>query len=93
MPGRHRVQHHDIRGEHTIYGFPCQRYDGSNPNAGLVVVNGVLYGTTTYGGKAFYNDGTVFSLTLSGQEQVLFDFYPSTEYGNTATRRTLRSCR
>jgi|GEM_PF-743380 len=73
--------------EQTIYGFPCQRYDGSNPHAGLVVVNGVLYGTTTYGGKAFYNDGTVFSLTLAGQEQVLFDFIPSTEYGygpNTA---------
>ena len=73
--------------EHTIYGFPCQRYDGANPKAGLVVVNGVLYGTTTWGGKAFYNDGTVFSLTLSGKEQVLFDFIPSSEYGfspNTA---------
>lgn len=73
--------------EHTLYGFPCQRYDGSNPEAGLVVVNGVLYGTTTQGGKAFYNDGTVFSVTLSGQEQVLFNFVPSSEYGfrpNTA---------
>lgn len=67
--------------EKTIYGFPCQRYDGENPKANLVVVNGVLYGTTSYGGKAFYNDGTVFSLTLSGQEQVLFDFIPSSEYG------------
>ncbi len=65
----------------TIYGFPCQRYDGANPQAGLVVVNGVLYGTTTWGGKAFYNDGTVFSVTTTGKEQVLFDLVPSTEYG------------
>jgi uncharacterized repeat protein (TIGR03803 family) len=73
--------------EHTIYGFPCQRYDGTNPEGALAVVNGVLYGTTTYGGKAFYNDGTVFSVTLSGRERVLFDFVPGSEYGtgpNTA---------
>lgn len=68
--------------EHTIYGFPCQRYDGSNPQAGLVVVNGDLYGTTTWGGAAFYNFGTVFKVTLSGHEQVLFDFNPASEYGN-----------
>jgi uncharacterized repeat protein (TIGR03803 family) len=72
---------------HTIYGFPCRRYDGSNPQGALAVVNGVLYGTTTYGGKAFYNDGTVFSVTLSGKEKVLFNFVPPSEYGagpNTA---------
>jgi uncharacterized repeat protein (TIGR03803 family) len=67
--------------EQTIYGFPCQRYDGSNPEAGLVVLNGVLYGTTTWGGKAFHNDGTVFRVTTSGKERGLFDFYPSTQYG------------
>lgn len=67
--------------EHTIYGFPCQRYDGSNPQAGITVVNGVLYGTTTWGGKAFYNDGTVFSVNLPGKEQILFNFVPSSEYG------------
>lgn len=32
-----------------------------NPNAGLIDVNGTLYGTTTYGGT--YNNGTVFALT------------------------------
>jgi uncharacterized repeat protein (TIGR03803 family) len=67
--------------EQTIYGFPCQRYDGSNPEAGLVVLNGVLYGTTTWGGKGFYNDGTVYRVTTSGRERVLFDFYPSAQYG------------
>ncbi|MFY9883455.1 MAG: choice-of-anchor tandem repeat GloVer-containing protein [Candidatus Cybelea sp.] len=67
--------------EKTIYGFPCKRYDGANPQAGLVVVNGALYGTTTWGGKAFYNAGTAFSVTMSGKERILFDFYPSSEYG------------
>ena len=80
MSRRHCIQHHDRRGkEQTIYGFPCQRYDGSNPKAGVIVVNGVLYGTTTFGGKAFYNDGTVFRVTLSGHEEVLFDSVPSSD--------------
>lgn len=70
--------------EKTIYGFPCARYDGSNPEAGLAIVNGVLYGTTIEGGKVFYNYGTVFSLTTSGQEQVLFGFIPVDEYGARA---------
>jgi len=35
--------------------------DGANPYAGLIDVNGTLYGTTTYGGA--YGDGTVFALT------------------------------
>jgi uncharacterized repeat protein (TIGR03803 family) len=70
--------------EKTIYNFPCQRYDGTNPQAAVVAFNGVLYGTTTSGGAAFYNDGTVFSLTPSGNELVLFDFMPSSEYGYRA---------
>src|SRR5579863_244410 len=67
--------------ERTLYNFPCQRYDGENPQAGVTVLDGILYGTTTQGGKAFYNDGTVYSLTTSGKERVLFDFYPPSEYG------------
>ena len=35
--------------------------DGSNPYAGLIDVNGTLYGTTVYGGAYDYY-GTVFSL-------------------------------
>ena len=33
--------------------------DGANPAAGLIAVDGTLYGTTYYGGSL--NDGTVFS--------------------------------
>ena len=46
--------------------------DGANPNAGLIDVNGTLYGTTTSGGTN--NDGTVFSISASGTEKVLHSF-------------------
>ena len=47
--------------------------DGSNPFAGLVEVNGMLYGTTTTGGDR--NDGTVFKISLSGRRyEVLHSF-------------------
>jgi uncharacterized repeat protein (TIGR03803 family) len=46
--------------------------DGSHPTAGLVDVNGTLYGTTTEGGA--YGDGTVFSISTSGTENVLYSF-------------------
>jgi uncharacterized repeat protein (TIGR03803 family) len=59
--------------------------DGANPLwAGLVDVNGTLYGTTNAGGSyacygSGYTDcGTVFSITLGGTEKVLHSFsgYP-----------------
>jgi uncharacterized repeat protein (TIGR03803 family) len=37
--------------------------DGSNPYAGLNLVDNVLYGTATYAGRA--DDGTVFALSLA----------------------------
>ncbi|HTT84916.1 MAG TPA: choice-of-anchor tandem repeat GloVer-containing protein [Rhizomicrobium sp.] len=47
--------------------------DGARPTANLVDVNGILYGTTEYGGAD--NDGTVFSLDPStGAETVLHAF-------------------
>jgi uncharacterized repeat protein (TIGR03803 family) len=60
--------------ETTIYNFTALNGDGAFPAAGLVMdENGVLYGTTTYGGSAtsgspcFYfgptGCGTVFALT------------------------------
>jgi len=45
--------------------------DGSSPFGGLTVYNGILYGTTFAGGKC---NGTIFSVTPSGKEQVLYDF-------------------
>jgi uncharacterized repeat protein (TIGR03803 family) len=46
--------------------------DGADPNAGLIVVNGTLYGTTAAGGTN--GEGTVFSITPSGTETVLYNF-------------------
>jgi uncharacterized repeat protein (TIGR03803 family) len=48
-------------------------HDGSYPLAALAVGgDGALYGTTQYGGTA--NAGTVFEVTSSGSERVLFAF-------------------
>jgi uncharacterized repeat protein (TIGR03803 family) len=52
---------------HDFAGDP----DGQSPTGTLVVVKGVLYGTTSGGGT---NCGTVFSMTASGREHVLYDF-------------------
>ncbi len=46
--------------------------DGEYPQATLVDVNGTLYGTTQGGGTNLY--GTVFSITTSGSENVLYSF-------------------
>jgi len=54
--------------------------DGSVPEAGLIAVNGVLYGTTTGGGSPG-GSGTVFSITPSGKETVLHTFFQESSEG------------
>ena len=47
--------------------------DGANPLAGVILdTNRNLYGTTEYGGV--YGKGTVFELTSSGTEKILWNF-------------------
>jgi len=46
--------------------------DGAQPSAGLLNVNGTLYGTTASGGSHGY--GTVFSITKNGKEIVIHGF-------------------
>ncbi len=58
--------------ESVLYVFKGGTTDGQNPDAGLINVNGTLYGTTT--GAGAYNFGTVFSITPSGTETVLHSF-------------------
>jgi uncharacterized repeat protein (TIGR03803 family) len=52
--------------------------DGAFPRAPLIDVNGVLYGTTSEGGLTCSEQGegcgTVFSITPSGKEKVLYAF-------------------
>ncbi|MGC2649501.1 MAG: choice-of-anchor tandem repeat GloVer-containing protein [Candidatus Cybelea sp.] len=66
--------------EHVLYHFKGGS-DGARPFAGLIAVNGTLFGTTLYGGGSgcrhygvAYGCGTVFKITTSGTESVLYSF-------------------
>jgi uncharacterized repeat protein (TIGR03803 family) len=56
---------------HVLYTFRGRH--GSGPYAGLIDVNGALYGITAYGGT--YGGGTLFKMTTSGKETVLNSFF------------------
>lgn len=47
--------------------------DGADPTANLIAVKGVLYGTTE-DESVNYGAGTVFSITTSGKERVIYSF-------------------
>lgn len=62
--------------EKVLHAF-AGGFDGANPPAGLINVNGVLYGTTTLGGAGSVCSagcGTVFSITKGGTHKVLYSF-------------------
>jgi uncharacterized repeat protein (TIGR03803 family) len=67
--------------EKVLYRF-AGGSDGGNPDASLLEMNGVLYGTTFYGGSD--DAGTVFSFSTSGEEQVLHAFGASQDGANPA---------
>jgi uncharacterized repeat protein (TIGR03803 family) len=60
------------------FGSSVYGYDGVYPLAGLINVNGTLYGTTEYGGSYGYGEyvgfGTVYSITTGGAESVIHSF-------------------
>jgi uncharacterized repeat protein (TIGR03803 family) len=61
--------------ESVVYVFGGTHSDGAWPAAGLVLLHGVLYGTTTGGGGYCTRGcGTVFSVTPSGKERVIYTF-------------------
>jgi uncharacterized repeat protein (TIGR03803 family) len=64
--------------EAVLYSFKGNT-DGEYPYAGLLSVDGRLYGTTEYGGE--YGYGTVFSIASSGKEKVLHSFGASSGEG------------
>jgi uncharacterized repeat protein (TIGR03803 family) len=101
-------------GQETVLHAFTGGSDGANPKAGLIDVNGTLYGTTFHGGDTKCNGrsgvgcGTVFSITPSGAEIVLHGFtgppdgaWPAaglrdvngTLYGTTAEGGTPGGCR
>jgi uncharacterized repeat protein (TIGR03803 family) len=62
--------------EKVVHSFQLGS-DGGNPSGGLIAVKGTLYGTTEHGGSGCsvsYACGTVFSLTTTGKEKVLYSF-------------------
>ncbi len=65
--------------ETVLYRF-TGGMDGANPSASLLAVEGVLYGTTEYGGGEV-NGGTVFKISTTGLETVLHGFGPIPEDG------------
>jgi uncharacterized repeat protein (TIGR03803 family) len=67
--------------ESLLYSFKGPPADGASPVAPLLDVKGELYGTTDGGGANGPYDGTVFSITTSGQERVLHNFAGGTKDG------------
>lgn len=77
---------YDFKGDASSEG------DGESPYAGLAKLKGTFYGTTGYGGA--YDGGSVFSVSTSGKEKILYSFFhtstdaerpdaPLTVVGNT----------
>ncbi|MBV9699297.1 MAG: hypothetical protein JO078_04140 [Candidatus Eremiobacteraeota bacterium] len=73
--------------ERVLYRF-AGGTDGYSPEAGLLALNGALYGTTYFGGgtpcKRGSGCGIVFVVTLSGQEHVLHSFTGEPDGANPA---------
>jgi uncharacterized repeat protein (TIGR03803 family) len=61
-----------------IYSFQGGS-DGQRPQAGLVAMKGMLYGTTIQGGAS--GEGTVFVISTSGKERVLYSFQGGSDGG------------
>jgi uncharacterized repeat protein (TIGR03803 family) len=67
------------RGEEKVLHRFGHASDGSQPIAGLISVNGMLYGTTETGGSSACGKypggcGTVYSISTAGTEKVLHVF-------------------
>ena len=67
--------------ETTLHAFTGTGGDGSFPEAGLVIdAQGNLDGTTSGGGTA--NNGTLFKMTTTGQQTVLYSFTGNADGGS-----------
>lgn len=71
--------------EKVLYRFQGGS-DGWGPSAGLIDVNGTLYGTTYVGGgsgcRRHFGCGTVYSISTSGIENVLYRFRGGSDGAN-----------
>jgi uncharacterized repeat protein (TIGR03803 family) len=96
------LEHKGSATETVLYSFGSHTLDGLNPEAGLIDVKGTLYGATYSGGahrsgricSRDHGCGTVFSITPSGIETVLYSFIPGGLQGaNPPARLTVISSR
>jgi uncharacterized repeat protein (TIGR03803 family) len=63
--------------ESVLHSFGITNNDGLNPYSGLIDVKGTLYGTTLIGGGSGCGGpgcGTVYKVTTSGKEGVIYSF-------------------
>ena len=58
--------------EHVLHRFDGAPNDGAIPYGKLTLVNGVFYGTTLGGGS--HDSGSIYSITPSGKERLLYSF-------------------
>jgi uncharacterized repeat protein (TIGR03803 family) len=60
--------------ETVLYSFRYDRSEGDGfwPHAGIVAMNGLLYGTAVQGGDS--GAGTIYTITPAGKEAVLYGF-------------------
>jgi uncharacterized repeat protein (TIGR03803 family) len=72
--------------ETVLHSFSNENGDGAHPEAGLIDVNGTLYGTTAFGGVFTstaechaYGCGIIFSVTTGGKETVVHRFQQNYE--------------
>ncbi len=85
-PSGAALQNRVTAGYTSLYSFGNRASDGQQPKAGLIDVNGTLYGTT-YGGGAD-GDGTVFSISATGTEKVLYTFQGAKDGANPSASLT-----
>lgn len=66
--------------EKVLYDLCCD--EGAGPFAGLININGTLYGTTSYKGP--YYGGAAFSITAAGSPTLLHTFGSGTDGSTSA---------
>jgi uncharacterized repeat protein (TIGR03803 family) len=77
-PGLRRIGK-SVQQETVLHNFTDYYDDGAGPEADMTNVGGTLYGTTVEGGThscgtTYETCGTVFTITTSGTERVLYSF-------------------
>ncbi|MGB8964981.1 MAG: choice-of-anchor tandem repeat GloVer-containing protein [Candidatus Cybelea sp.] len=64
--------------ERVVYRFKPNKIDGWFPDSSLVLINGVLYGATSFGYEtrcgSYYGCGRIFSIDSAGKERVIYRF-------------------